>query len=312
MSIKASFSKHHPKILVHLGAAKLDDRFHKDALEYIRKAIKKGFEVAKSGSPAEDIVTSAISVLEDCPVSDAGIGSVFNFKGEHQMDAGIMTGDKKYGAMISLHNIKNPIQAARLMLNDPKYSILCGEGAMEFLKNKGVPIIATSQFQTEFNTFILDQIHNKKGQNFDHGTVGCVAMDINGRIAAGTSTGGTPSAPFGRVADSSLPGCGVWADDNDACCSSTGIGEFILKHLLAAKAAFKVNEMSAMEAAREAINDFSNSFSKRKIDAGVILIAKKTGEYGFSHSSVHMPIAFLNDDGSITSGLSDRDLCIVK
>lgn len=309
MSLKKSFHDFSPKILVHLGAAKLNKRFHKEALEYVKKAVKTGYEVAKSGFPAEDIVSSTISVLEDCPVSDAGFGSVFNSKGGHQMDAGIMTGDKRYGAMISIHNIKNPIRAARLMLDDQKYSILSGEGAMEFLKRNKVPIIPDISFQTKFNTYIKEILEKKNAKNIDHGTVGCVAMDLNGKIAAGTSTGGTPSAPFGRVSDSPLPGCGVWADDKNACCSCTGVGEFIMVHLLAAKAALKVNEMPAMEAARESINEFSKSYSS-KIDAGIIMIAKKTKEYGFAHTSMHMPIAFLNDDGTITSGLSSNDLHI--
>lgn len=307
MSVKRSFINFHPKILVHLGAAKLNIRFQKEALEYVKKAVKTGYEAAKSGLPAEDIASSTISILEDCPVSDAGVGSVYNNKGGHQMDAGIMTGDKKYGAMISIHNIKNPIQAARLMLDDPKYSILSGEGAMEFLKRKNVPTVPDNEFRTEFNSYIKELLEKKRGQKIDHGTVGCVAMDLNGKIAAGTSTGGTPSAPFGRVADSPLPGCGVWADDENACVSCTGVGEFIMIHLLAAKAAFKVNELSAMEAAKEAIDDFSRLFSKN-VDAGVILIAKKSGDYGFAHNSPHMPIAFLNDDGTITSGLSANDL----
>ena len=311
MFIQKSFSKLHPKILVHLGAAKLNNRFHEEALEYIKKAVKKGYEVAKSGLPAEDIVSSTISVLEDCPVSDAGIGSVFNSKGGHQMDAGIMTGDKRYGAMISLHNIRNPIQAARLMLDDPKFSILSGEGAMEFLKQKNIPTVPDSLFQTSFNTYIKNYLQKKKDKSIDHGTVGCVVMDMNGNIAAGTSTGGTPSAPFGRVSDSPLPGCGVWADDQNACCSCTGVGEFIQVHLLAAKASFKVNSMCAMDAAKKAIQEFADTFSP-KIDVGLILIDKKTGNYGFAHTSLHMPIAFLNEDGRITCGLSMKELRMVE
>ncbi|OHT01945.1 Family T2, asparaginase-like threonine peptidase [Tritrichomonas foetus] len=319
-----------PKILVHLGASEVPEQFQAKSLEWVRKAVEKGYEVAKTGASAEDIVAATVSVLEDCPVSDAGFGSVYNADGGHQMDAGIMTGDKKYGAIVSIHGVQNPIRVARLMVDDPKFSILCGEGAMEFVKKNNIPILPDSEFATEYNRYYQemfaghgdpldlfvtpDTVNNEDGQNIDHddnpelpehGTVGCVARDIHGRIAAGTSTGGTPFAPRGRVGDSPFPGCGVWADDNDGCASCTGYGESILVEMLAAKSAQRVTKMPAMIAAREAIRAFAKT--PRSV-AGVIMIAKATGEYGLFHNTVHMPFAFLNEDGTITSGLSVGEL----
>lgn len=302
-----------PKILVHLGASEVPVQFQEKSLEWVRKAVARGYEVARTGAPAEDIVAATVSVLEDSPVSDAGMGSVFNARGEHQMDAGIMTGDKRYGAICSITGVQNPIAVARLMLDDKRYSILVGEGAMDFVREKKIPLLPPEAFVTEYNTYIENTFSGHGDpldlfvvpQHLDHGTVGCVAMDSKGHIAAGTSTGGTPFAPKGRVGDTPFPGCGVWADDADACVSCTGYGESILTELLAARAAQRSTQVSAMEAAKGAIEAFAKT--PRSV-AGLILINKERGEYGLFHNTEHMPFAFLNADGSITSGLSVKDL----
>ena len=104
-----------PRILVHLGASDVPEQFREASLEWVRKAVARGAEVANQGAKAEDIVAATVSVLEDSPVSDAGFGAVYNAEGGHQMDAGIMTGDLKNGAILSLHGIRNPIQVARKM-----------------------------------------------------------------------------------------------------------------------------------------------------------------------------------------------------
>lgn len=301
-----------PRILVHLGASDIPPQFREESLEWVRKAVAHGAEVARTGAPAEDIVAATITVLEDCPVSDAGFGSVFNAKGSHQMDAGIMTGDHRYGAILSLHGVQNPIMVARRMVDDPRFSILSGEGAMELVKEMGVPILPDDAFETRYNRFIQDQFadHGDPLDLFvkpppDHGTVGCVARDIHGHIAAGTSTGGTPFAPSGRVGDSPFPGCGVYANDSEGCCSCTGYGEAILVELLGAKTAERLPKMPPMQAAKEAINAFAKS--PRHV-GGVICLKKETGEYGLFHNTEHMPFAMLMDDGSIFSGLSVSEL----
>ena len=301
-----------PKILVHLGASEVPKQFQEDSLIWVRKAVERGLEVAKTGAPAEDIVAETVAILEDSPVSDAGFGSVFNARGENQMDAGLMTGDKKYGALVSINGVRNPIKAARLMVDDQRYSILVGEGAMDFVKERGIELLPPEAFVTVYNTYIQEEFgqHGDPLDLFtppDHGTVGCVVRDIHGRIAAGTSTGGTPFAPKGRVGDSPFPGCGVWADDSDACVSCTGYGESILTELLAAKAAQRATTMPAMEAAKQAIKAFAKT--PRSV-AGVIMIVKETGEYGLYHNTKHMPFAMLNEDGTITSGLSVDELTI--
>lgn len=304
-----------PRILVHLGASEVPSQFIDESIEYIRLAVQRGKEVALSGAKAEDIVAETISVLEDCPVSDAGRGAVFNGRGNFQHDAGMMTGDKRYGAILSIHNVRNPIQVARIMLDDPKFSILCAQGAMDFIDAKGIEKLPDEFFETKYNKFYLDTYGNH-GDPLDlfvvpndcpeHGTVGCVVRDVQGRIAAGTSTGGTPFAPLGRVGDSPFPGCGVWADDQTGCTSCTGYGEKILPNLLGARTADKLNLMPAMDAAKEAILEFGKT-SARSV-GGVILISKKHGEYGLYHNTLHMPFAFLDDDGKIVSGLSCHEL----
>ena len=300
-----------PRILVHLGASDVPEQFRADSVEWVRKAVARGAEVARQGGKAEDIVTATVSVLEDSPVSDAGFGSVFNADGGHQMDAGIMTGDLKYGAILSVHGIRNPIQLARKMVDDPRFSILCGEGAMKFAEKEGFEILPNEKFETVYNRFIQDEYsgHGDPLDLFvqppDHGTVGCVCMDIYGNIAAGTSTGGTPFAPLGRVGDSPFPGCGVYANDAEGCCSCTGYGEAILVERLGAKTAERLPKMPAMAACKEAIRQFAKS--PRHV-GGVICVKKETGEYGLFHNTEHMPFAFLNEDGTITAGLSVKEL----
>lgn len=296
-----------PKILVHLGASEVPEQFQQESLLWVKKAVMHGYEVAKTGAKAEDIVSETVSILENSPVSDAGFGSVFNADDDHQMDAGIMTGDKRYGAIVSIHNVQNPIKVARLMVDDTKYSILAGEGAMEFVRKNNIPLLPKEDFTTDYNVYIKKRCEDPLDLFItpEHGTVGCVVRDIYGNIAAGTSTGGTPYAPKGRVGDSPFPGCGVWADNEDACCSCTGYGESILVELLAAKTAQRSTRMPPMEAAKESIEAFAKT---PKAVAGVILITKDKGEYGLYHNTTHMPFAFLNEDGTVTCGLSVHDL----
>lgn len=303
-----------PRILVHLGASEVPKQFWAESLEYVRLAVKHGSEVAHKGGKAEDIVSETVSVLEDCPVSDAGRGSVFNGRGHHQMDAGIMTGDKRYGAILSIHNVRNPIQVARLMADDPKFSILCGQGAMDFIDAKGIEKIPDDFFETDYNKYIQNE-YGAHGDPLDlfvnpfdgpeHGTVGCVVRDVYGNIAAGTSTGGTPFAPLGRVGDSPFPGCGVWADNDTGCVSCTGYGEKILPALLGARAADNLKTLPAMEAAKKAIKDFE---TVPRAVGGLIMISRKYGEYGIFHNTEHMPYAFLDDNGEITSGMTVNEL----
>jgi isoaspartyl peptidase/L-asparaginase-like protein (Ntn-hydrolase superfamily) len=292
-----------PRILVHLGASTFPAQFQAETLKSAERAVLGGYAVAETGASAEDIVAATVSILEDSPVTDAGIGSFYNALGQVQMDAGMMTGDKRYGAIASVHGIRNPIKAARVMLDDPSYSILVGEGAMDFIRKNGFETLPDEAFVTDFNKYVQQNLATDSLTVFlpDHGTVGCVVRDIRGNIAAGTSTGGTPSAPKGRVGDSPFPGCGVWADDADAAVSATGYGESILTELLAATAARFAAENGAMKGAERAIQKFART---PKSYGGVVLIVKETGEYGIAHNTSHMPHAWLTDDGTVVAKLS--------
>lgn len=288
-------------------------QFQKDSVEWVTKAVQHGAEIARAGAKAEDIVAAVVSILEDSPVSDAGMGSVFNADGDHQMDAGIMTGDLRYGAILSINGVRNPIKVARIMVDDPKFSILCGEGAMEFVKKQNIPILPKEKFETVYNRYIQDMFsgHGDPLDLFvtpdppDHGTVGCVCRDIYGNVAAGTSTGGTPFAPKGRVGDSPFPGCGVYANQAEGAVSCTGYGEAILVERLGAAAGARLAKLPPMVATREAVRAFAKS--PRHV-GGVIAIKAETGEYGLFHNTAHMPWALLDDDGTIRAGLQVSDL----
>ena len=144
-----------PRILVHLGASDVPPQLREDSVEWVKKAVERGAEVARQGAKAEDIVAATVSVLEDSPVSDAGFGSVYNAEGGHQMDAGVMTGDLRYGAILSIHGVRNPIQVARKMVDDPKFSILCGEGAMKFVEKEGFEILEDKEGASARNSSYL-------------------------------------------------------------------------------------------------------------------------------------------------------------
>jgi isoaspartyl peptidase/L-asparaginase-like protein (Ntn-hydrolase superfamily) len=216
-----------------------------------------------------------------------------------------MTGDKRYGAIASLVGVRNPIRIARAMVDDQKFSILVGQGALDFARSLNVPILPPASFKTDFNAYIRDTYawHSDPLDAFvapDHGTVGCVVRDIRGNIAAGTSTGGTPFAPAGRVGDSPFPGCGLWADDEDGAASATGYGEAILVELLSARAAQRCGQGTAQEAAEGAIRRWAKG---PRTVGGVIVISKKTGEYGICHNTATMPFAMVNDDETITAAV---------
>ena len=200
------------------------------------EAISKGWELLKKGESSEVAVIETIKILEDSPLFNAGKGSVFNSEGKVVNDASIMRGnDLNAGASSGTSNVKNPITLAADVMNHSKHVFLSGKGAENFAKKRNLEIVDNEYFHTEFR---YNQLINKKDED-KHGTVGCVAIDINGDIVAGTSTGGMTNKKWGRIGDSPIIGAGTYANNNTCGISSTGSGEYFIRTV----AAFQVSSL---------------------------------------------------------------------
>jgi beta-aspartyl-peptidase (threonine type) len=194
------------------------------------EAISKGWELLKKGESSEMAVIETIKILEDSPLFNAGKGSVFNNEGKVENDASIMKGnDLNAGASSGTSNIKNPITLAANIMNHSEHVFLSGKGAENFAKNRNLEIVNNEYFHTKFR---YNQLLNKKSED-KYGTVGCVAIDVNGNIVAGTSTGGMTNKKWGRIGDSPIIGAGTYANNNTCGISSTGSGEYFIRTVAA-------------------------------------------------------------------------------
>ena len=194
------------------------------------EAISKGWELLKKGQSSEIAVIETIKILEDSPLFNAGKGSVFNNEGKVENDASIMRGnDLNAGASSGTSNVKNPITLAANIMNHSEHVFLSGKGAENFAKNRNLEIVNNEYFHTKFR---YNQLLNKKGED-KYGTVGCVAIDVNGNIVAGTSTGGMTNKKWGRIGDSPIIGAGTYANNSTCGISSTGSGEYFIRTVAA-------------------------------------------------------------------------------
>ena len=190
------------------------------------KAISRGWKLLKKGESSEMAVIETIKILEDSPLFNAGKGSVFNSEGKVENDASIMRGnDLNAGASSGTSNVKNPITLAANIMNHSEHVFLSGKGAENFAKNRNLEIVNNEYFHTKFR---YNQLLNKKGED-KYGTVGCVAIDVNGNIVAGTSTGGMTNKKWGRIGDSPIIGAGTYANNNTCGISWTGSGEYFIR-----------------------------------------------------------------------------------
>jgi beta-aspartyl-peptidase (threonine type) len=217
----------------------------------LQDAIEAGESILKSGGSAFDAVESAIIQLENNPLFNAGKGAVFTNTGTHEMDASSMNGkDLMAGAIAGVQGVKNPISLARAVMEQSEHVLLTGNGAMDFAKKVNAPIEKEDYFFVQLRYDQLQQAKQSNSMILDHtednpdsyreehgekkfGTVGCVALDLQGNLAAGTSTGGMTNKKFGRVGDSSIIGAGTYANNNTCAISCTGHGELFIRSVVA-------------------------------------------------------------------------------
>ncbi len=278
----------------------------------LTEALNAGYKILNDGGTSLDAVEKVINILEDSPLFNAGKGAVFNSEGMNELDASIMNGkDKTAGAVAGVHHIKNPISLARLVMEKSPHVLMAGDGAEKFAVENGVELVDTSYFFTESRWKSLQKVKSleklknpvfepaeKKDSKF--GTVGCVALDKAGNLAAGTSTGGMTNKKYGRIGDSPIIGAGTYADNNTCAVSCTGHGEFFIRYAVAydITALMKYKNMSLKKAAEEVIN---KKLKNAGGSGGVIAIDKK--------GNIAMPF---NTSGMFRGYITDKGEAVVK
>lgn len=219
----------------------------------LRRIITQGTEFLDSGGEALDAVALCVQLLEDDPLFNAGIGSVLNAQGVAECDAAIMDGrDLSAGAVAGVRCVKNPILLARAIMEKSDHVFLIAPGAEEFARAQGIFCVPASYFQTQERLAQLARVKEKSTTALDHdavetkklGTVGAVARDQRGNLAAATSTGGMTNKSFGRVGDSAVLGAGVFADNASCAVSCTGVGEHFLRMSPARTVAFLIEDLA--------------------------------------------------------------------
>ncbi len=281
-----------PSIIVHGGAWDIPQDLHKAHQDGTRLAAEAGWEVLIRGGSALDAVEAAIVVMEDDETFDAGRGSFLNADGQVELDAGFMDGtDLQVGAVAGVQFIGNPIRLARTVMEKSEHVFLIGQGAQRFAHKMGFPTcdltdLAVPREFERWQRLLFDHTYSAR-QAFSRpaDTVGCVALDMDGHVAAGTSTGGTPNKMPGRVGDVPMVGCGFYADDELGGASSTGWGEAIAKVLLARLALHHLQELGDPHAAaRTAILRLAS----RVNGVGGIILLTPDGQPGWHYNTPYM------------------------
>jgi beta-aspartyl-peptidase (threonine type) len=221
------------------------------------ESLEAGIAILEKGGSSLDAVEAAIRMMEDSPLFNAGKGAVFTHEGRNELDASIMEGKTLMaGAVAGVGDIKNPISAARIVMEKSPHVLLTGAGASRFVSRNGAEIVDSSYFFTERRWEQL-QRQLKKAEVEKYGTVGCVALDKKGNLAAGTSTGGMTNKRFGRIGDSPIIGAGNYANNNSCAVSATGHGEFFIRYTVAhdISALMQYSSLTLREAARKVIHE---------------------------------------------------------
>jgi beta-aspartyl-peptidase (threonine type) len=294
-------------IAIHGGAGTLSsaqlnpesDRVYRAGLE---RAVRAGFGVLDKGGSSLDAVTIAVQVLEDDPLFNAGRGSVLSANGLHELDASIMDGrDLSAGAVTGVRNVRNPIVLARRVMERSPHVMLAGEGAEEFARDQGLEPVANNYFTTERRQREFDLLLEGKkaaGREALMGTVGAVALDTHGNVAAATSTGGMTGKKWGRIGDSPIIGAGTYAANDCCAVSATGHGEFFIRAAVAHEIAslMRYKGLDVVQAADVVV---MQQLVRMGGSGGVIAVGR--------HGRIAMPF---NSEGMLRAAMDSRGLLV--
>ena len=307
-------------IVIHGGAGTIDrskmtDEQQKNYEAVLADAVSQGYELLAAGGSSLDAVTLAVTVLEDSPLFNAGKGAVYTWDETHELDAAIMTGqDRNAGAVASVTNVKNPILLARAVMEQSEHVMLTGKGAEQFAATQKLELVNNNYFNTEFRYEALKRAKQAQQKlphqaaivadpNWKMGTVGAVAIDNKGNLAAATSTGGMTAKRWGRVGDVPVIGAGNFADNTSCAVSGTGHGEYFIRYNVAADicARVKYQGKSAASAGREVIQELMQAGGT----GGVIIVDNK-GELSWAFNTQGMYRAKRNHSGTVVEIFADQ------
>jgi beta-aspartyl-peptidase (threonine type) len=292
-------------IAIHGGAGDDSDFIKQNKAAYIeglKAAVQCGYKVLQEGKSSLDAVEAAVNSMENNPLFNAGRGSALNSRGEVEMDAAIMDGKAlKAGAVSMVRGTKNPISLARKVLEKTNHVLISGYGATQLAAELDVPLETDSYFITDHQqeVFMETSSHETRQEMLKkriHGTVGAVALDADGNVAAATSTGGTENSLPGRIGDSCMIGAGCYANNNTCAVSATGDGEYIITGVIAHSVSMCTEFMkgSLQDACNEVIHT-RNKDTKGSI--GLVSI-NTLGEIGIAFKSERMHRAWIDTEGN--------------
>lgn len=283
-----------PILIIHGGAGTIAAGTEQAHIDGARNALRAGWNVLSRGGGALDAVEAAVVALEDDETFNAGRGSTLTRDGRVQTDALLMEGSTlRAGGVGCVQRIRNPIKAARLVLEKSPHVYFVADGAEEFAREHGMELIANDELISQAQYRQWEEFWAKRARSVDpeaalpdqHGTVGAIALDAHGNLAAATSTGGTFNKAPGRIGDSSLIGCGCYADNQSAAVSCTGWGEPFMKLVLGKWAADRVAQGGEPQlVAQEAIG----YLSARLNGTGGLILLDRTGRFGISYNTPQM------------------------
>ena len=316
-------------IVIHGGAGtilkdSLSPELDKQYREMLNVSLKAGYDVLAKGGTSMDAVIAAIKVMEDSPLFNAGKGSVFANDGTNSMDASIMNGkDLKAGAVAGVHTIRNPIEGARAVMEKSPHVMLSGDGADKFAKEQGLKIEDPKYFYDEKRWKQFQKAKMQDEIKMDHsshdttgsiqslngdkkfGTVGCVALDKYGNLAAGTSTGGMTNKKWGRIGDSPIIGAGTYANNKTCGVSCTGHGEYFIRNVVAydVSALMEYKGMSLEQAANEVV---MKKLKEQGGEGGLIGMDTK-GNITMPFNTPGMYRGYMKKDGKAWIGIYGSD-----
>ncbi|WP_047047593.1 isoaspartyl peptidase/L-asparaginase family protein [Vibrio mexicanus] len=304
-------------IAIHGGAgtilrSQMDDTLRQEILDALEKSVRAGHQVLSKGGDALDAVVEAVKVMEDCPHFNAGRGSVLTHREIVEMDASVMHGKQcDAGAIAGVRHIKNPIALARDVMTKSDHVLLIGEGAEEFAFENGHAYTEQDYFVTDRR---YDQLQSMKDKGLfalseasyeeespqypddkKFGTVGAVALDQQGNLAAATSTGGITNKKYGRVGDSALIGCGTYAENGNVAVSATGMGEYFIRKTVAGDVAARMRYLG--ESVSQASEQVIQGDLKAMGGEGGLIAMDQNGAVHFAMNSSGMYRACIDPDG---------------
>lgn len=304
-------------IAIHGGAGAMSQELMSDSLESayrgkLEEAVKKGHDILAKGGSSVEAVQASINILEDSPLFNAGKGAVLNHREKPELDASIMEGKTlNAGAVAGVSHIKNPIDLAIAVMENSKHVMLGGQGAEEFAKEQGFDFVPDSYFITERrlkSVRAAKQKEKSKTSYYDEnlkankmGTVGCVALDQEGNLAAGTSTGGINNKMYGRIGDSPIIGAGNYANNKTCAVSATGAGEYYIRGSVAydMSALMEYKGLTLNQAAEKIIHEKQPKLG----GSGGLIAMDNSGNVSMEFNTSGMFRAYMDEDGKLTMGI---------